>query len=129
MGGATQKGTFNCKCSEEITGIVKSLAWLAQVLKSMHRACPCKVEKAAEAKQSGTGLLARAQLSSKSACREQASCACHNRSKTQNKAKQKEKKIPLLASYLRLTLSPHNCMVQYKNSKQIRLFECSSPTL
>lgn len=94
MGGATQKGTFNCKCSEEITGIVKSLPWLAQVLKIMHRACPCKVEKAAEAKQSGTGLLARAQLSSKSACREQASCACHNRSKTQNKAKQKKKKFP-----------------------------------
>lgn len=85
MGGATQKGTFNCKCSEEITGIVKSLPWLAQVLKSMHRACPCKVEKAAEAKQSGTGLLARAQFSSKSACREQASCACQNRSKTQNR--------------------------------------------
>lgn len=94
MGGATQKGTFNCKCSEEITGIVKSLPWLAQVLKSTHRACPCKVEKAAEAKQSGTGLLARAQLSSKRAWREQASCTCHNRSKTQNKAKQKEKKFP-----------------------------------
>lgn len=94
MGGATQKGTFNCKCSEEITGIVKSLPWLAQVLKSTHRACPCKVEKAAEAKQSGTGLLARAQLSSRMAWREQASCTCHNRSKTQNKAKQKKKKFP-----------------------------------
>lgn len=94
MGGATQKGTFNCKCSEEITGIVKSLTWLAQVLKSKHGACPCKVEKAAEAKQSGTGLLARAQLSSKRAWGEQASCTCHNRSKTQTKQNRKRKKFP-----------------------------------